>query len=122
MVLSTPLEPTLHLVNHVYVKPFYFNACIIFPPIPRFYKWSLSCKFSLQIVCAFIITLVDATQSINSVPLYLRSAVNCCALVYDLLACTRAVRKETKLYFFFNLLLYLQLNQTCLLQSTPLHS
>jgi len=24
--------------------------------------------------------------------------------------------------FFFNLLLYLQLNQTCLLQSTPLHS
>jgi len=25
-------------------------------------------------------------------------------------------------FFFFNLLLYLQLNQTCLLQSTPLHS
>ena len=27
-----------------------------------------------------------------------------------------------KLYFFLNLLLYLQLNRTCLLQSTPLHS
>jgi hypothetical protein len=35
--------------------------------------------------------------------------------------CTRAVHKETEL-FFLNLLLYLQLNQTCLLQSTPLHS
>ena len=34
---------------------------------------------------------------------------------------TRAVHKETEL-FFLNLLLYLQLNQTCLLQSTPLHS
>ena len=33
---------------------------------------------------------------------------------------TWAVHKETKLFFFF--LLYLQLNQTCLLQSTPLHS
>ena len=32
---------------------------------------------------------------------------------------TRAVHKETEL---FNLLLYLKLNQTCLLQSTPLHS
>ena len=34
---------------------------------------------------------------------------------------TRAVHKETEL-FIFNLLLYLQLNQTCILQSTPLHS
>ena len=34
---------------------------------------------------------------------------------------TWAVHKETEL-FFKNLLLYLQLNQTCLLQSTPLHS
>ena len=33
---------------------------------------------------------------------------------------TRAVQKDTEL-FFFNLLLYLQLNQTCLLQSTPLY-
>jgi hypothetical protein len=32
---------------------------------------------------------------------------------------TRAVQKETEL--FFNLLLYLQLHQTCLLQSTPLY-
>jgi len=34
---------------------------------------------------------------------------------------TRAVHKKTELYFFY-LLLYLQLNQTCLLQSTPLYS
>jgi len=34
---------------------------------------------------------------------------------------TRAVHKETEL-FFLNLLLYLQLNQKCLLQSTPHHS
>ena len=33
---------------------------------------------------------------------------------------TRAVQKDTEL-FFLNLLLYLQLNQTCLLQSTPLY-
>ena len=33
----------------------------------------------------------------------------------------RAVHKETEL-FFLNLLLYLQLNQTCLLRSNPLHS
>ena len=33
---------------------------------------------------------------------------------------TLAVHKETD--FFLNLFLYLQLNQTCLLQSTPLHS
>ena len=32
---------------------------------------------------------------------------------------TRAGQKDTEL--FFNLLLYLQLNQTCLLQSTPLY-
>jgi hypothetical protein len=32
---------------------------------------------------------------------------------------TRAVQKETDL--FLNLLLYLQINQTCLLQSTPLY-
>jgi len=35
--------------------------------------------------------------------------------------CTRAVHKKTEHYFFY-LLLYLKLNQTCLLQSTPLHS
>ena len=33
---------------------------------------------------------------------------------------TKSVHKETEL--FFDLLLYLQLNQTCLLQSTPFHS
>ena len=33
---------------------------------------------------------------------------------------TRAVHKETELFFY--LLFYLQLNQTCLLQRTPLHS
>ena len=38
----------------------------------------------------------------------------------DYIDYTRAVHKETE--FFFSLLLYLQLNQTCLLQSTPLHS
>ena len=32
---------------------------------------------------------------------------------------TRAVQKDTELFFY--LLLYLQLNQTCLLQSTPLY-
>ena len=40
--------------------------------------------------------------------------VHFCELKY-----TRAVQKDTEL--FLNLLLYLQLNQTCLLQSTPLY-
>jgi len=40
--------------------------------------------------------------------------------IYRRPRCTMAVHKETEL--FFNLLLFLLFNQTCHLQSTPLHS
>ena len=52
----------------------------------------------------------------SSVPFYL----SCIRILFNYDDCTSGVHKETEP--FFNLLLYLQLNQTCLLQSTPLHS
>ena len=50
--------------------------------------------------------------------------LNCHDCKQDLIFSIKLIQGQStkKLNFFFNLLLYLQLNQTCLHQSTPVHS
>ena len=89
----------------MYICTYVFNYVCIY----IFYICIYACIFVYMYVCPYVLMYVYMCVC-NYVNMYLRTYL-----------CMYMREHSKKIPNFFNLLLYLQLNQTCLLESTPLY-